>query len=428
MPPVKPGKGVTISGLKYRGISYIIEFVSDKVGRAYFITNEGTKGDYAGKFTLSPVQLLPDITESNVRDNNAPKPASAQKKKTPNAAKPTPASPKPTPASPKPTPAPVKPTPAAPKPTPAAPKPTPAAPKPTPAATKAAAGFFEKQEGLGCGRHALNNLLGERLFVKGTQEEGFKFPPPVPPYSLLGICSMVSERLRDHGIPDACLKSENYDVNTMFAALDYLGYSSEQINPLSAIPENGDYLGLLLNLGVVQGKPQHWVALKFKSRAANGTVTYTLYDSLHAAPSETTLATYLKRHPNVYTIKVMLPKGQPTHPYERIDILPYPEGMKPGGTPPIYGKTAAAKQTSWIQRVGNKGFPVWENPVTGEIQLVPPTLEDSGPCTEFFDPCTKESLGSDPAVLEARIKEILTKKGGTRRLSRQGKRKTRTHY
>jgi hypothetical protein len=408
----------------------------------------------------------------------------------------------------------------------------------------------------------------------------------------------------------------------MVAALDYLGYSSDQINPSSAIPENGDFLGLLLNLGVVQGKPKHWIALRFKSRASNGTVTYTLYDSLHAAPSETTLATYLKRHPNVYTIKVMLPKGQPTHPYERIDILPYPEGMQPGGTPPIYGMTATPVE--WIEKESaSKKAKYWYNPVTGESrwtnpkgnaattksnlkpavltglyslnkllgeeafalgkegdilpsprvkpvslfsicgvilpqlqkstvakykgQVCSPSLADSSyiltgalnsigylvyalppgsrfedtritkytqhsfvgllvdigkvtphwvalkneqtegitatlfdsaetepvpnvqyqefldahpkrtttlvvsafphgeqsplwgyveptptkaemeQCKTFYDPCTKESIGSDPAVLEARIKEILAKKGGTRRSSRQGKRKTRKH-
>ena len=369
MPPKvqRPAKGVTISGLTVRGIKYVVEFISEREGRAYFLTTEGTKGAYAGKFILSPIQILPTIAEANVRaSNERPKSASSPK----------PATPKATPAAPAPKPATPKATPAAPAAKPATPKATPAAPAPKPAT---AIGFFEKQEGLGCGRHALNNLLGERIFVKGTQAEGVAFPPPAPPYSLQGICAMVSNRLVLHGIREACLTSENYDVNTMVAALDYLGYRSEQIPPSYGIPEGKEYLGLLINLGVVQGKPKHWVALRFKSRAPNGTVTYTLYDSLYQAPVETTLAEYLKKRPSVYTIKVLLPKGPPSHPYERIDELPYVEEAVP---------------------------------------VLPPVKIEKNQCPEFFDPCTKQSLGRDPAVLQRRVDEITarmrTGTGGTR--------------
>lgn len=362
MPPKvqRPAKGVTISGLTVRGIKYVVEFISEREGRAYFLTTEGTKGAYAGKFILSPIQILPTIAEANVRASNE-RPKSATPK-------------------------------AAPAPKPATPKATLAAPAPKPATTT---GFFEKQEGLGCGRHALNNLLGERIFVKGTQAQGITFPPPAPPYSLQGICAMVSNRLILHGIREACLTSENYDVNTMVAALDYLGYRSEQIPPSYGIPEGKEYLGLLINLGVVQGKPKHWVALRFKSRAPNGTVTYTLYDSLYAAPVETTLAEYLKKRPSVYTIKVLLPKGPPSHPYERIDELPYVEEAVPA---------------------------------------LPPVKIEKNQCPEFFDPCTKQSLGRDPAVLQRRVDEITarlrTGTGGTRNNRKpNGKltRKSRNH-
>ena len=46
--------------------------------------------------------------------------------------------------------------------------------------------FFEGQEGLGCGRHALNNLLGNRFFCKGTTKDKDFSKLPI---SVLGICS-----------------------------------------------------------------------------------------------------------------------------------------------------------------------------------------------------------------------------------------------
>lgn len=387
--PQRPAKGVTLSGITVKGIKYVIEFISEKEGRAYFLTSDEKKGAYAGKFTLSPVQVLTNVPESSVRANNE-RPASPK------------AAPKaPTPAPAKETPKPVSvPKKESPKPAAAAPKknetkaPAPAAPpkkeetKPAPAATPkknntkaapaaaattpAVVGFFEKQEGLGCGRHALNNLLGERMFIKGKQSDGFKFPPPAAPYSIQGICSMVSERLALHGIIERCEADENYDVNTLVGALDYLGYSSEEISPTFAIPESKDYLGLLINLGVVQNKPKHWVALKFKSRAPNGLVTYTLYDSLYARPMETTLANYLKTRPSVYTIKVMLPKGAPRHPYERIDELPYPEGSAAA----VSAAHAAAKKAGWEEKISaTKKAKYWYNPATGETTWQNPFLE-----------------------------------------------------
>ena len=274
-----------------KGKKYIIEFVSDSVGRAYRL-EDGKKGAYVGKFTRKPLGVDESVAEANVKANSNTPEILKNEKKVEDVTPPPKAAALPKAA-------------AVPKP---APLPKTAAPK-APASTI----FHEKQQGLGCGRHALNNLLGEKVFKKGTLSDKFVEPPGTQPISLLMICQEVSRILRGKGIREACLASENYDVNTMAGALDYLGYEHEQFSPTTAIPEGGDFLGLLVNRGIVGDTSKHWVALK-KQKSVNGdpTVRYTLIDSLFAAPEENiTLAEFQARYGSHITMKVLLPKKEP---------------------------------------------------------------------------------------------------------------------
>jgi len=208
----------------------------------------------------------------------------------------------------------------------------------------------------------------------------------------------VSKRLILYGIQEVCLSYENYDTNTMVAALDYLGYRSEEFNPYIAVPEDGEFLGLLLNLGIVEDTQKHWVALKFKSRQADGTVVYTLFDSLLAKPVDLTLAQYLKTHPLVFKIKVFLPKGAPKDPLDRLkdmelsdDALrfwPVAEGI--------------AKQSGWQKKVSaTKKEPYWYNPTTDVSVWMPPGLEEMVAAAY----ATREAEAAEAAAAAAKAAE-----------------------
>jgi hypothetical protein len=268
-----------------KGKKYIIEFVSDSVGRAYRL-EDGKKGAYVGKFTRKPLGVDENIAEANVKANSNTPEIPKNEKKVEEIAPPPKAAPLPK---------------------------TAAVPKTTAPKDPASTMFHEKQQGLGCGRHALNNLLGEKAFKKGALSDKYVDPPGTKPISLLMICQEVSRILRGKGIREACLASENYDINTLAGALDYLGYEHEQFSPTAAIPEGGDFLGLLINRGIVGDTSKHWVALK-KQKSVNGdpTVRYTLIDSLFAAPEPNiTLADFQTRYGSHITMKVLLPKKEP---------------------------------------------------------------------------------------------------------------------
>ncbi len=393
----KPGN---VKKIIWQGKRYILEYETPTTGHAWtrVILNEGKneKGTYAGTFSITDKKI--QITPPK-EGNTGPKPKEAV----------------PTPAAAKVQEIPKETTPTAQKnqkkevtadtkavvskkrlAPPPAPKPT---PKPTPlaAAVSSYTGYFQKQQGLGCGRHAVNNLLGREAFKKGALGDIVPFPPPAEPISMLGVCKVAVDILKRKGIREYCSASENYDVNTMHAALDLLGYKTEDYTDATVLDETGDYLGFIINLGLVSGKPKHWIALKFKSRLEDGTPSYDYFDSLNAGPVENiTYNVFGLEHPQVYTIKVLLPKGEPIWPEERFMNIPNIVEEPPKGK-----KATAATVTA-------------------------------GPtdCSVLYDPCTKQPV-KDMAALEARIAEIKAKQtaavkaGGTRRKIKRKGRKTR---
>lgn len=152
--------------------------------------------------------------------------------------------------------------------------------------------YFQKQEGLGCGRHALNNLFGKTLFVKGNRTDTSLGGPP---YSLFAICKDQEQRIRQisPGSVEQCRVDENYDAEVLERALEVIGYSGEH----QGLYESGDVeirreptldesvIGVLVNKGPAgEGTLKHWVAL----RRIDTTDQFTIIDSLKQGPGPTT--------------------------------------------------------------------------------------------------------------------------------------------
>lgn len=355
----------------HAGKRYFFEFETPTTGQAYFRiknpeTGEESKGELAGSFTTVPKTV---ITPSG----GTPTPVARDNKKVvPEVIKEIPK----------------------PKPTATAPAKREVKPPPPPTPLKQVAkgftGYFQGQEGLGCGRHALNNLFGRKVFIKGAKTDKIDAKPGTEPYSLLGICQAVEAILKRKGQPGTCSISENYDVNTIHGALDYLGYRTHDSTRSDELDETGDFVGFVINLGLVEGKPKHWVALRFKSRQEDGTVLYDYYDSLNDGPVENIpFSVFALQHPVTYVVKVLLPKEETISLEERMILMENVVPEKPKA------KTAAAAL---------------------------PT-----DCSKLYDPCTRLEVKDLPA-LEARVAELKAKQakaGGSRKKSKKSGRKTR---
>ena len=124
--------------------------------------------------------------------------------------------------------------------------------------------FEHQAPGLGCGRHALNNLFHAEYFIKEgeyaiTDDTIAKVPPlPIP---LNTLCKYLKPKYPD--ILDVCQESENYDINILVAGLDWIGHrtntdkwvrSTFTLNPPD-VPTT--LLGYIINYGA-----SHWVALR----------------------------------------------------------------------------------------------------------------------------------------------------------------------
>ena len=139
--------------------------------------------------------------------------------------------------------------------------------------------MWEKQEELsaGCGRHALNNLFGNIIFIEDDKSEitddTFQNLGTTKPISLQSICRYLSkdERYGDKGadgklVPLACPPNENYDNVVLEAALGVLGYKGGlpltidglQIRDWKNIKtDDKDVIGYIVNFGAA-----HWVAYR----------------------------------------------------------------------------------------------------------------------------------------------------------------------
>jgi hypothetical protein len=139
--------------------------------------------------------------------------------------------------------------------------------------------FFEKQESLGCGRHALNNLLGGKYFKK----EGL-YVPGVNPIPLDGLCQSLKSSMQAinaskgevwnaRRIAEAeCQDSENYDQNTLKAGLNILGFQVEA-DKGRAVTDSSRTYGFLINTARAGF---HWVSLRKVNEG------YRYFDSMEA--------------------------------------------------------------------------------------------------------------------------------------------------
>lgn len=382
----KPSKEIKAGNIRKALVGsdhYILEFISPERARAYTrkknVNDKSVKNlrelknTYAGEFIKGPPpRINPNVKENNIKMGNkeAPTENNIKKKNTTKKNK-----------NKKPV-SPVLKKAVAPPPVTVAKK-TVKTTRPKTPPLPPYTGYFQRQEGAGCGRHALNNLLGRTAFVKGTLQDTYIHGTSKEPYSLLGICNTIEKEFKKKGLRQSCLFSENYDNNTMIAALDILGYETEVYTPSddkSLLPattqdvvldESGDFLGFLVNPGTVKGKTKHWVALCFKKRTDNGTVLYDYYDSLNERPifDIDYINIFSKEHPNAFYIKVLLPQGKSVDPTDRINMLP---DIVP--SPKVKATTK---------------------------QLV-------NDCSVLYDPCTRQPV-KDMAALEARIAEIKAK-------------------
>jgi hypothetical protein len=124
--------------------------------------------------------------------------------------------------------------------------------------------IFDSQEpgSLGCGRHALNNLFGNKYFVKDTSASITDLKQTVtPPVGLQNICKFLSKREPfDKKGDDFCPANENYDINVLAVALGVLGYSATSPGRKWITEKNTDdkeLVGYIVNFG-----ESHWVAFR----------------------------------------------------------------------------------------------------------------------------------------------------------------------
>ena len=128
--------------------------------------------------------------------------------------------------------------------------------------------YFEHQDpqSLGCGRHALNNLLGGTYFVKDDEQEitDGNVQSLEIPVSLMSMCRYLVTKKQVIGT-NPCPANENYEDSVMMGALRAIGYSATPL-VLDEIADSN--IGFIANVG------DHWVALRRKGNA------YDLIDSL----------------------------------------------------------------------------------------------------------------------------------------------------
>ncbi len=147
--------------------------------------------------------------------------------------------------------------------------------------------YFEKQQidTLGCGRHALNNLFGQTLFVSTSKKmipyeleemKHIAINIETRKMDLNRICEYFKFKIGTY-VLDECLITEYYNVSLLGIALSLCGYINKQIsndifNRLDKYNTLTDYVGFIINY------PDHWVSLR---KIDNG---YMFYNSMDGRP------------------------------------------------------------------------------------------------------------------------------------------------
>lgn len=158
-------------------------------------------------------------------------------------------------------------------------------------------GYFEFQDNAAsCGRHALNNVFGERKFIKISDDPSATGPIPVIrldtptlPVDLPNLCKKLTTESKKVGIETdlfECKYSEYYNITTLQFALYYAGvdfdeYPASKLTKFVNFLETSDETRLILNLGQITKNKStgiHWVA------AILGPIKYCYYDSLKDGP------------------------------------------------------------------------------------------------------------------------------------------------
>uniref|UniRef100_A0A6C0AIS1 Uncharacterized protein n=1 Tax=viral metagenome TaxID=1070528 RepID=A0A6C0AIS1_9ZZZZ len=120
-------------------------------------------------------------------------------------------------------------------------------------------GFFEPQDprSLGCGRHALNNLLGGVYFVKDDEVEitDSNVQSLEIPVSLMSVCRYLVTKKQVVG-SNPCPENENYEDSVISGGLRVIGYSAD---PVILEQIHDTTVGFIANTSVPSS---HWIALR----------------------------------------------------------------------------------------------------------------------------------------------------------------------
>lgn len=127
--------------------------------------------------------------------------------------------------------------------------------------------FFEPQQSAGCGRHALNNLLGGKHFLRdgGTIINKDTINGLITaPINLPSLCTYMSglPMFNEEGKPLACPENEYYSSSLIIASLELLGYSAKPIKDDNSKPEWKKYTDTDKLIGYIINVPGHWVAFR----------------------------------------------------------------------------------------------------------------------------------------------------------------------
>lgn len=126
--------------------------------------------------------------------------------------------------------------------------------------------FLEPQESgsAGCGRHALNNMLGGKYYIRSKSTEAYKKEElkqlgETGPIDLKRLCLYLATlRLNTNYCPE----NENYDIEVLQYALGIAGYDTDTIQPSALIDydSKNTVIGYIINFGGA-----HWVAISKKT-------------------------------------------------------------------------------------------------------------------------------------------------------------------
>jgi hypothetical protein len=160
--------------------------------------------------------------------------------------------------------------------------------------------FANKQTGASCGRHALNNLLGNEYFVeKGKPVTDANYMTLEPPISLIELCTFLATKDTSTDSTGKrtfqCLSWENYDAPLLMYALNLVGHNVIRLEDSVLMAsysetEMDTLLGYIINTGDINDTDHigmnHWTTLQkqadnsFLFMDSLGNTTKTKYNTL----------------------------------------------------------------------------------------------------------------------------------------------------